>query len=117
MPPCLPSALDFIALPPSTSSPHSDGHLLVLEVQNVSAVACVLQGPSIELLPRSDDGNNILGTSYADEPEDALGTKPLAPGEWAICSSYGWIGLLRSAVRRVLDCAAQLLQRPSEANA
>jgi hypothetical protein len=82
--PCLPSALDFTALPPSTtSSPHPDGHLLVLEVQNVSAIACVLQGPSIELLPRSDDGPNILGTSYADEPGDALGTKPLAPGEWA----------------------------------
>jgi hypothetical protein len=39
--------------------------------------------PAIGLLPRSDEGNNILFTSNADEPLMALGTKPLARGEWA----------------------------------
>lgn len=85
---CLPSELDVTALPPSILLSHPLGHLLVLELQNIGSTECTLDYPVIELLPFSDDsvsnrGFTILATSNAEEPLEALGTKPLAPGEWA----------------------------------
>ncbi|MGA2050112.1 MAG: hypothetical protein ABSG96_20620, partial [Terracidiphilus sp.] len=80
---CTAPELDFTALPPSISSPHRNGHLLVLEVQNIGSTDCLLSYPAIGLLPRSDEGNSVLFTSNAEEPQEALGTKPLSPGEWA----------------------------------
>lgn len=85
---CRPSELDITALPPSISSPHPLGHMLVIEVQNIGSTKCTLDYPVIELLPLSDQsasnmGFTILATSNAEEPLEALGTKPLAPGEWA----------------------------------
>jgi hypothetical protein len=79
MPTCLPANLEVWALPPASSSPKPDGHLLVVEIQNTGAETCHLEDGEAVLEPPLNSPVEKYDLSSAT-PQ---GEVTLAPGRWA----------------------------------